>query len=84
MQKRLLRPLLGLQQDAQHLIRELPAVHRLLVLLPALQEQYLDSTGISDVPMALKALADTISYVGRRDVEGVEGDDFRGLGGGHY
>lgn len=59
----------------------LPAVHRLLVLLPAFEDQHVDRAWVGDVAVLLKALADVVSDEGGRDVQCIEGDDFRGLVG---
>ena len=40
----------------------LPAVHRLLPLVVALDEQHVDDVGVGDMPVLLKLLADARAH----------------------
>ena len=57
----------------------LPEIHRLLVFLPAVVEQYIDDVRVCQVPVPLEALSDNRAHCGRGDVEGVQCADFRSL-----
>jgi hypothetical protein len=57
----------------------LPEIHRLLVLQPALVEQYVDEVGVGQVSVPLESLADDGAHCGRGNVEGVQCADFRSL-----
>jgi len=54
------------------MVLQLPAVHRLLVLLPSLQQQYIDRTGVRDVAILLETFADGVPQVGWWHVECIE------------
>lgn len=82
LQKRLLRPPPRLQQNPHNMLLQLPAIHRLLVLLASLQNEDVDGAGVSDVAGFFEAFADGVPHEGGGDVECVEGDDFWGLLGG--
>jgi hypothetical protein len=53
------RPLsIAIQQQAYQMRLLFPEIHRLLVLQPALVEQYVDDVGVRQVPIPLETLTD--------------------------
>ena len=61
------------------MIELLPAIHRLLVLDSALLNENVNDAGVGDIAILFEVLADAMADVGGRNVEGIEGDDFRRL-----
>lgn len=58
------------------MIRLLPAIHRLLVFLPALQEQHINRTRVGDIAVFLESLSDGVTNKGGGNVQCIERDDF--------
>jgi hypothetical protein len=79
LQKRALRPLVHLEENAHHMVRLLPTIEGLLEVLAALVYEDLDGAWIGDVSICLEFLADAVADVGRGFGDGVQGDDFGGL-----
>ena len=57
----------------------LPAVHRLLPLVVALDEHHIDDVRVGDMPVLLELLADACTHMRRRHVQRVQGADLRRL-----
>ena len=60
LQKRLPRRLLVLQQQSHNMRLLLPAVHRLLVLLPPFEYKTVNDTDIIDIAVSLKFFTDAL------------------------
>lgn len=57
----------------------LPKVHRLLVLLPALQVKVVDESEVRNISIFFKSRSDRLPDVLRRDTQAVQGNDFGSL-----
>lgn len=57
----------------------LPTIHRLLVLLPRLEDQHVDHVDVRDPPVSLKVGSFLFTDHARRDVECVKGDNLGSL-----
>ena len=77
--KRLLRPKLRGQQDTLDMVPLLPAVEGLLVLLPPLQQQHINSAQIRDIAILLKVLPNRVPDVRGRNVQRIQLHDLRRL-----
>ena len=67
------------EQLAHDMIFLLPVVHRLLVLLPALEQELVDHAQIRDVPVLLKSCPNGLADILLRDRECVKSSDLWGL-----
>lgn len=70
---------LWLQKNTQDMVWLLPQIQRLLVLLPALQDQHVDCASVANVAISLKPLTNGMPEGGCRDIQSIQVDDFRCL-----
>jgi len=56
-----------------------PAVHRLLIVLAALQHQHVNRAWVCHMAVLVESLADPVSYIGRRDAQCIQSTNFGGL-----
>ena len=75
-------PAVGVNEASEELVVHLPAVHGFLVFHAVFGDEDVDDLWVGDGTVTFELLADDVAEVGWRDVEGVEGAYFRGLGGG--
>ena len=79
LQKRALRSLIRLEENAHHMVRLVPTIEGLLQVQAALVNKDLDRAWIGDMSVCFEFLSDTMSDVCRCDGDGIQGDDFRCL-----
>ena len=76
LQERPLGPTLWLEEDAQDVINLLPAIHRLLVLLPATQRQVVDYANVGDMTIFLESSPYTLAEIWYCDIQRIDRNDF--------
>jgi hypothetical protein len=72
-------PTVWLDKYSEELVVHLPAVHDLLVFHPVLGDEDVDDLWVCHGTVAFELLTDDVAEVGWRDIESVEGADFRSL-----